>query len=766
MKKLSLWIVMACALAMTGCAGGMKTGKPVRDGVSGPVAGSYQEQKKTIAEQSAKTKAAMSSYTTKTTPVGNDTFLISDSEASNATKKATLSSTRAALGLGTADNPSFNSLHATGGNLAANNRQVTKAWQSGLSYTADVTSVIHGGKHWIAKTTHTAGSTTEPGVGASYTDAWKEDTAAFDEAGDYTPTGAWDFTGATVTGLSGGSMVYPGAGVPNSTGSAWGTSYTVGTGANNLVQLNGSSQLPAVSAALLTNFPTLNQNTTGTAAGLSAQYIDWNASSGGASIANKPTLGTAAQYNVGTGANNIIQLNSSGQLPFTIDVSDLTDTDGLFTAKANASCFASESAFNACFDLTWASGSTPPSGTGIVVVSSGAYGTPLTLDTDLSSVSASDDSVPSAKATKAAIDAVTLGGVTVQADDPTSASAAGWYAATGSGDIFYKSSAGLFTIAGSYVADPVTPTLSSRVIGTNGTTLTLTGSASLSVGAGGNGGFDVDCNTAGSGITATYSSGAPGTDLVYTLGTTVNSGDTCDLDYTQPGNGIEATTGGADLASITSAAITNNSTQSSGEGATCSGYVICQNFEGTGYDNSETWTTSGTVDPDSTSPALRGSQSVRASASSYLYRNITAMTGDVSVHMIVQLSTISANTGQFIFGANTGGDTRFGVVLQTTGGVLRGYHGNASCDTSAGAIAANTPLHIWVDRTRGTGSNGTLALYVSSNGTKPASASCSLSNGDGAFDIDRLVLYSLGDTATKHYDQVLVKSSVIGSVVP
>jgi hypothetical protein len=66
-----------------------------------------------------------------------------------------------------------------------------------------------------------------------------------------------------------GSMVYPGAGVPVSTGSAWGTSLTVGTAAGNLVVLNGSAQLPAVSAALLTNFPTLNQNTTGTAANLS-----------------------------------------------------------------------------------------------------------------------------------------------------------------------------------------------------------------------------------------------------------------------------------------------------------------------------------------------------------------------------------------------------------------------------------------------------------------------------------------------------------------
>lgn len=64
----------------------------------------------------------------------------------------------------------------------------------------------------------------------------------------------------------GGSTTYPGAGVGNSTGSAWGTSYTVGTSANDLVQLDGSARLPAVNASLLTNFPTLNQSTTGNSA--------------------------------------------------------------------------------------------------------------------------------------------------------------------------------------------------------------------------------------------------------------------------------------------------------------------------------------------------------------------------------------------------------------------------------------------------------------------------------------------------------------------
>lgn len=48
-------------------------------------------------------------------------------------------------------------------------------------------------------------------------------------------------------------MVYPPAGVANSTGSAWGTSYQVGTSANNLVQLNSSAALPAVNGANLTS---------------------------------------------------------------------------------------------------------------------------------------------------------------------------------------------------------------------------------------------------------------------------------------------------------------------------------------------------------------------------------------------------------------------------------------------------------------------------------------------------------------------------------
>jgi hypothetical protein len=101
--------------------------------------------------------------------------------------------------------------------------------------------------------------------------------------------------------------------------------------------------------------------------------------------------------------------------------------------------------------------------------SNGSSWTAMGLDTDLSSVSASDDTVPSAKAVKTALNAVSVAAPTVQSADPTSASAQGWYCATGSGDCFYKSSGGLFTLPGSYAADPSTYTLTLDIIDGNAT---------------------------------------------------------------------------------------------------------------------------------------------------------------------------------------------------------------------------------------------------------------------------------------------------------
>ncbi len=91
-----------------------------------------------------------------------------------------------------------------------------------------------------------------------------------------TITGTWP--NQTINSSGGGSgMVYPGAGIPLSTGSAWGTSYnTTGTG-DVVLSTSPTLVTPLLGTPTSGNFssgtftwPTFNQNTTGTAANITA----------------------------------------------------------------------------------------------------------------------------------------------------------------------------------------------------------------------------------------------------------------------------------------------------------------------------------------------------------------------------------------------------------------------------------------------------------------------------------------------------------------
>jgi hypothetical protein len=107
------------------------------------------------------------------------------------------------------------------------------------------------------------------------------------------------------------------------------------------------------------------------------------------------------------------------------------------------------------------------------------------------------------------------------------------------------------------------PTVSSATVASNGTTFTVAFSE------------NVNCTSAAgiaftdvSGLPISYTSGTGTSTLVFTLGSTVQSGDTCTWSYSQTsGNIVASGTGHAPLASFTNASVTNNSTQGGG-GAT------------------------------------------------------------------------------------------------------------------------------------------------------------------------------------------------------
>lgn len=217
-------------------------------------------------------------------------------------------------GVKTTSNPSFLSVNASGGNLAAANIQVTKAWFQAMPYTAGRTAVIHGEILYICKVTHTssiAGATgNEPGVGDTWTTNWKVWGAA--------PL-------ATVRTTAGG----------------------------------GSTTAPSSEAAV------------------------------------------------------------GDELSAKLDTANVETITGVTSTE-----------------LGYLSGATG------------------NIQTQINNISTAAP--------------------TVQSADPTSSSEVGWYLATGSGDLFYKSSAGLFTITGSYAADSVTYSLSLTVVGDSAVTVSGT----------------------------------------------------------------------------------------------------------------------------------------------------------------------------------------------------------------------------------------------------------------------------------------------------
>lgn len=113
--------------------------------------------------------------------------------------------------------------------------------------------------------------------------------------------------------------------------------------------------------------------------------------------------------------------------------------------------------------------------------------------------------------------------------------------------------------------DSTPPTVSTKTIGTSGTTLTLGLDETCSNGSGGSGG--VTLSASGGAVTATYSSGSGSSSFVYNLSRTVYQGETVTVSYTQPGSGIEDAAGN-DLATFSGSAVTNNSTQQQSSGGT------------------------------------------------------------------------------------------------------------------------------------------------------------------------------------------------------
>jgi hypothetical protein len=180
-----------------------------------------------------------------------------------------------------------------------------------------------------------------------------------------------------------------------------------------------------------------------------------------------------------------------------------------------------------------------------------------------------------------------------------------------------------------------------------------------------------------------------------------------------------------------------------------------EGFEGLGYENPG-WIEVGAPDPDYASPALEGENSLRLAGiqlvrrsfafpdSFHLYFRVAWKIWD-PYNNIIDWEDVTTSTIASIYGDND---------------KLLLLHGR---DSALGktTILENVTYHVWLDWTRGTGSNGTMTMFLSTDGFKPAVPEAGLTNGTGTA-VDRIFVGPASPGADVLFDSFLVSDQAIG----
>ncbi len=203
----------------------------------------------------------------------------------------------------------------------------------------------------------------------------------------------------------------------------------------------------------------------------------------------------------------------------------------------------------------------------------------------------------------------------------------------------------------------------------------------------------------------------------------------------------------------------------------CTGFLICQNFEGTGYDNSETWTenVTGTAvvdEDDTTATILRGSQQLKITAGDGTGSARTAFTASGTVYGHVKFKTGDATPTATVY-IITLYDSTYGNNLSIrilTGGQL-GLTDESHPGNTVGVLSDNTAYHIWFSYTKGAGTDAKYTLAFSATTTEPTSGNnyCEVTVGHGTLNMSILWLMS-ASALVNDFDQILLKTTTIGTV--
>lgn len=207
----------------------------------------------------------------------------------------------------------------------------------------------------------------------------------------------------------------------------------------------------------------------------------------------------------------------------------------------------------------------------------------------------------------------------------------------------------------------------------------------------------------------------------------------------------------------------------------CLDKLVCQNFEGTGYDNSESWTeyvgAGGTVDEDdTTATVLRDSQQLKiyagdSGSTSNAYASFTAQS-ELWFHVRVKFPDGTPTNATYFLTLSDGSSTSAFVSLLTTG-AIRAYQGTVyvAGGSTPPLFTNDTAYHIWgYYKASDAGmSNGKMTIWVGTGTTRPEATECSVNTGTAETTVARILLQEKYQ-GTAYFDQVIVDDASFTTV--
>jgi hypothetical protein len=187
-------------------------------------------------------------------------------------------------------------------------------------------------------------------------------------------------------------------------------------------------------------------------------------------------------------------------------------------------------------------------------------------------------------------------------------------------------------------------------------------------------------------------------------------------------------------------------------------WLLREGFEGAGYENTGWSIESGAPDPDYTTLALKGAESLHLANGSMIMRTFQP-TNEFSLYCRLRWNRF-AHGGVLFYFETADFSLAASLLTDYSTDRLLLAHGDISA-SGATDLQLNVTYYVWMDWTLGTSGNGTLKLFLSTNVIKPVLPEASISTGNGGL-IERLYVGTINTVPDVIVDSIFIADEPIG----